>query len=223
MLSRFVSIFLLAATSEAMAGQAIMGDVSVNLPPPAGFCELLGSNPTDARLLSIFEGLFARAGGKLLGVSADCGQLAGFRMGQGRLLDDYATYTSLLATIDKETSVAAIKESCANLRAEGNKIVSNLMPDIKARLEAALEKVKVSQMSFLEVLAEEARACYAGLIQQARTQAGTDKMQFSIYATTIVKKRTVFLYRYGLYTGPDSVTNALAKLKDSVAAFYAAN
>jgi hypothetical protein len=215
--------FLLAGTPNAMAGQAAIGDVSVNLPPPAGFCDLLHSNPADARVLSTFEGLFAQAGGKLLGVSADCGQLAGFRMGQGRLLDDYAMYTATLATIDKEAPVTAINENCATLRAEGSKIVSSTAPDVKARVEAALKNVKINQTAFLGVLAEEPRACYAAQIQQARTQAGTGKTILSVYTTTIVKKRLVHVYRYGVYTGPDSVTNALAKLKDNVAAFYAAN
>jgi hypothetical protein len=221
MLGRFVFLFLLA-TSRAMAGQAAMGDVSVNLPPPAGFCDLLHSNPVDAHMLSAFEGLFAQSGGKLLGLSADCGQLAGFRVGQRPLLDDYAFYLAGLATIGK-APVKTIKETCDSLRAETGESLSNVMQDAKARLESALEKVKINQMAILGVLAEEPRACYAGLVQQARTQVGTDKTVLNLYATTIVRNRTVLLYRYGLYTGPESVSKALAKLKDDVAALYAAN
>jgi hypothetical protein len=222
MLSRFVFLLLLAATSSAMAGQASMGDVSVNLPPPAGFCELSGTDPSDKRMLTIVGGLLTQSGNKLLGMSADCKQLGDWRAARRKLLDDYAQYQTSLALLDRAPS-ESIQQTCATLREEGNKIVSKEMPDLKARVEAALKKVKMNQTTFIGVLAEEPRACYAGLVQQIHTEAGIDKTQLSLFAVTAVKNRTVFVYRFTVHTGSESVVDGLAKLKNDVAAFYAAN
>jgi hypothetical protein len=222
MLSRFAFLLLLAATSSAMGGQASMGDVSVNLPAPTGFCELTRANKSDERMLTIVGGLLDQSGNKLLSMSADCGQLASWRTAKRQLLDDYAQYqtsTALLTIPPPET----IQQTCTTLRDEGNKILSNQMPDLKARIEAALKKVQVNQTTFVGVLGEEPRACYAGLIQQIHTEAGIDKTQLSVFAVTAVKDRTVFVYRFMLHTGSDSIIDGLAKLKKDVAAFYAAN
>jgi uncharacterized protein YqeY len=222
MVSRSVFILLLTATSSAMGAQANMGNVSVDLPPPQGFCELLDSNPSDARLLAIVGGLVAQGGNKLLSVSADCNQLADMHSGQRKVLDDYAQYQAGLATLDKAPQ-ETIAQACASGRKEIDKALSDVMPDIKARAEAALKNVKVNQMTSLGVLAEEPRACYGGLLQQVHTEARTDKTQLCLFALTVVKNRSVFIYRYSVHTGSDSVIAGLAKLKADVAALYAAN
>lgn len=223
MLGRLALLILVAVASPiARAGQATLGNVSINLPPPAGFCELSDSDPSDQRMLSVMSELVAKSGNKLLNISADCGQLSAWHTGTRRLLDDYAGYQTPVATIDKPPS-ETIQQTCAFLRAEGNKVLSNQLPDLKARIEAALKQVKVNQTSFIGVLAEDRNACYAGLIQQLHTEAGTEKTQVSLFAATIVKNRSVFVYRFAEHTGPDSVSNALANLKDDVAALYAAN
>ena len=222
MLRRFAFLVFLAATSSAMGGQAQLGEVSVNLPPPQGFCDLSAAYPSDSRLLSAIGGLLGQGGNKLLGISADCGQLADWRSGRRPLLDDYAQYQTRLTTIDKPPS-ETIKQACASLRAEGEKILSNKMPDFKARIEAALTNVKVNQVSFIGVLAEEPRACYARLIQQVKTQAGTTKTQLNLFAVTTVKNRAIFVYRFAVYKDPDSITTMLPVFKKEVAAFFAAN
>jgi hypothetical protein len=222
MLNRFAFLLLLAATPGAMAGQASMGDVSVSLPAPRGFCELTETNKSDARMLSVVGGLLTQSGNKLLSMSADCGQLTNWRASRRQLLDDYAQYQTSLTLLDKPP-VETIQQTCTTLREEGNKIVSKEMPDLKARVESALKNVKMNQTTFIGVLAEEPRACYAGLVQQIHTQSGIDKTQLSLFAVTAVRNRTVFVYRFLVHTGSDSVIDGLAKLKNDVAAFYAAN
>jgi hypothetical protein len=222
MLNRFVFLLVVAAAPGAMAGQAMMGGVSVNFPAPAGFCELTDSNRSDARMLGIVGGLLTQSGNKLLSMSADCKQLADWRAARRQLIDDYAQYQTSVALFDKPPS-ETIAKTCTTLREEGNKIVSEEMPDLKARVEAALKKVKMNETTFVGVLAEEPRACYAGLVQQIHTQVGTDRTQLTLFAVTAVKNRTIFVYRAQLHTGSDSIINVLAKLKNDVAAFYTAN
>jgi hypothetical protein len=222
MLGRFAFLLLLATTSSAMAGQASMGDVSVNLPAPTGFCELSNANSSDKRMLTIVGDLLTQSGNKLLSMSADCQQLADWRAARRKLLDDYAQYQASLALIDRPPS-ETIQQTCDTLRTEGNKIVSQEMPDMKARVEAALKNVKMNQTTFIGVLAEEPRACYGGIVQQLHTEAGVDKTQLSLFAVTAVRNRTVFVYRFTVHKGSDSVIDTLEKLKSDVAALYAAN
>jgi hypothetical protein len=219
----FAALVLAAAISSVLAGNATLGGVSVNLPVPRGFCELSeSSNASDKRMITIVGDLLTKSGNKLLAMSADCRQLADWRTAKRQLLDDYAQYQTSLDLIDKPPS-ETIQQTCATLRTEGNKIVSDEMPGLKARVEAALKQVKMNQTTFIGVLAEEPRACYAGLIQQIHTGAGTDKTQLSLFAVTAVKNRTIFVYRFTPHTGSDSVIRGIARLKSDVAALYAAN
>jgi len=45
----------------------------------------------------------------------------------------------------------------------------------------------------------------------------------TVFAITIVKNRSIFVYRFAVYTGSDSIDAALVKLKSDVAALRAAN
>jgi hypothetical protein len=206
-----------------MAGQAL-GDVSVNLPPPAGFCELSDSQPADRRLLSIVRTLRSQSGEKLLAASADCEQLASWRAALRPLLDDYEEYRVVLAEIDKAPD-ETIQETCATLRKEGSAIVSNELPDVKARLAALVKKAKVNEATFIGVMAEEEKppACYAGLVERLHTEAGTDKTQLTLIAATTVKNRRIYIFRSMIHTGPDTIDSGLAKLKADVAGFHKAN
>jgi hypothetical protein len=96
------------------------------------------------------------------------------------------------------------------------------MPDLKARAEATIKKLKVNETSYIGVVAEDPNACYAGIIQQIHTEVGTDKTNLTLFAITIVRNRGVYVYRTGLY-GSEPIASMLSKLKDHVSAFYAAN
>jgi hypothetical protein len=225
MLSRlsFAALALvLAAASSALAAEATIGGVSVSLPPPGGFCELSASNSSDQRMISTLTDLLAKSGNKLLAMSADCGQLADWRTGKRKLLDDFAQYQTPIASMDKPPS-ETVAQTCATLRAEGEKILANQMPDIKARVESTLSQIKMNETRFIGVLGEDPDACYAGLIQKIHTEAGTDKTQVTMFAVTLTKAKSVFVYRFSVYHDPHSVDAVLGKIKVDVAALTAAN
>jgi hypothetical protein len=218
----FVTLALAAATSATMAAEATIGSVSVHLPPPAGFCDMTERDPSDKRMIATLTDLLAKSGNKLLGMSADCRQLADWHTGKRQLLDDYAQYQTPLSTLDKPPS-ESVAQTCATLRAEGEKILSNQMPDVKARVESTLKQIKINETSFIGVLAEDPAACYAGLVQKIRTEVGTDKTQVTLFAVTILKDRSVFAYRFAVYASANTVNGVLAKLKTDIAALNAAN
>jgi hypothetical protein len=223
MLRRLACLLIAVAVPlSAMAAQATLGGTSVNLPAPRGFCELSDDNASDHRMLTILGDALAKSGNKLLSQAVDCQQLDDWHSNKRQLIDDYSQYQTPLSTIDGPPS-ETIKQTCATLRSEGDKIAANQTPDIKARMEAAVKNLKLNENIFLGVLAEDPNACYGGTVQQLHTEVGTEKTQLTLFAVTAVKNKTMFAYRFAVYMGSATVENTLAKLKDNVDALYAAN
>jgi len=138
------------------------------------------------------------------------------------LLDDYEQYQASIAMMDKPVP-EPVGKTCAALRAQGDKLLADQAPDLKTWVESVLEKVRINETSLLGVLAEDATACYGGLIQKLRTEAGTDKTQLAVFAATIVKNKSIFVYRMAVYLTYDTVTKTLAKLKNDIGALLVAN
>jgi len=224
MLSRsaFVALLLTTVAAGALASPARIGGVPIYLPPPAGFCQLNESNASDKRMLTTLGPLLEKSGNKLLAMSADCQQLNDWHTGKRQLLDDYAQYQTPIASMDQPPS-ETVAQTCKTLRDEGNKILANQLPDIKARVESTLSKIKLNETSFLGVLAEDANACYAGLIQKIHTEADTDKTQITAFAVSLIKNKSVFTYRFSVYRNPQTVNVVLGKIKADVRALLVAN
>ena len=220
MLSRaaFAALILLAGAYSASGLEAMLGDVFVTLPPPAGFCELTPRYEFDGRVANDISKLLKQAGIRLLAMSADCGQLADARAGRRRLLDEMAQYQARMATIDKQPS-ESVAQACTTLRTQGNAI----MGDINARLVGMLEKLKIIESRFIGVLGEDKNACYAAILYTLRTDTGTEMTQVEVHAATIIRNRSIGIFRYAAYQNPDTVDAVLAKLKVNVAALIAAN
>ena len=210
-----------AATSSALAAETTVGGTFIQLPPPAGFCDLSDTDPSDKSMLTVTSDLVSNSGNKLLSMSADCRQLTDWRA-QKRPLDDYAQYQTPVALIEK-SSTESVKKTCAGLRAQGDKLVAEKAPNIKSRMESVLEKVKMNEMRFIGVLAEDSTACYGGLIHKFQTEAGTDKTQLTVFAATNIKNKSIFVYRMTVYMTSETVDTTLASLKTNIAALLAAN
>jgi hypothetical protein len=171
-------------------------------------------------MLTVIGELVTKVGNKLLVMSANCKQLAEWRTRKRPLLDDFAQYQTPTSDSPPAETVA---QTCATLRAQGAEITSKQEPDIKANIERALKNVKLNETRFIGILAEDPGACYGGLLQKLHTEVGTDKVQLTVFATTIVRNRSHFVYRMAVYANSGSVDRALGALKVNVAAFLNAN
>jgi hypothetical protein len=226
MLSRVTLAFVagLAAAGSGLAKDVKIGSVTVTLPAPEAYCELIEQEPSDARALKVFGGLVAGMQGELLAVAADCGQLKAWRAGTQPVLDDYAQYQTLTAAKDSDLPRSRmVKETCTVLRAQGEKMMAQISPNVASRVEAAVKGAKLNEPVFLGVLAEDADVCYFGLLQKVRTEAGTEKTQVTISATTIVKGKVIYYNHYTVYRGASTVSEALARHQRDVAVMLAAN
>jgi len=92
--------FLLASllSLPSSAKDATVGQVSIALTAPPGQCELDPKQAGDARMLQTVQE--AIGSNTLLAMSADCQQLADWRIGKRGLLEDFAQYQTLTAAMD---------------------------------------------------------------------------------------------------------------------------
>ncbi len=205
--------------------QARVGNAELSLPSPIGYCELDASISSDARMIKAVEGMLPKTN-RLLAGSADCGQLIEWRAGKRQLLDDFAQYQTLVTFENQDLPVsgeAAIKETCAAMRSQGEKMTTDMMPEVKTRAEQVMKDVKVNEMRFLGVISEDKLVCYAVILQKFKAETGTDKTQITVFATTILKGKIVYSYLFAPFAGGETVTQLLAKQKAVVAMLQAAN
>lgn len=217
----FAALAFAIAAPGAMALEGAIEGVAILFPPPAGFCELINTNSSDKRVLDTLGATISKGGNRLISLSADCQQLADWRAGKRKLLDDLANYQTIGA------SAAATKEGydlvCTDLKTRGDEIVSRDKSDWKANIEQVNKRVQVNETTYGGYLGEDPRACYAALLQKLKTEAGTEKSVITLMATTIIKGKFIFVYRTETFANADATNRALDKLKRTVAALHAAN
>ncbi len=207
------------------AKDAQIGGAAVVLPAPQGYCELTEQQPADVRLINVIGDLVAATQNELLAVSADCGQLEAWRAGKLTTLDDYVQYQTPVAAMDSTTTRSeAVKEVCASARAEGGKSLASATTDLNARVDSAVKGAKFGETGFLGVLAEDADACYFGMLLKARTEGGgSEENQLMISAATVVKGKIIFYNLSTIYHDAATVTAVLARHKRNIPALLAAN
>jgi hypothetical protein len=219
----------LAIVGSAAAKEARIGSTTLTLPSPGGYCEMTDKDPSDARAMKAIGDALAATKNEMLSMAADCSQLEAWRAAKVPALDDYIQFQvptdASAADVPSNISrAAAVKELCANVRGEAGKALSDAAPDIKARMETAVKGAKFNEPSFLGVLAEDASACYYGLLQKLRTEVGTEKTQLTVAALTVVKGKVVTYLLYTVHRdGADTVTAALGRHQRNVPALLAAN
>lgn len=225
MLNRFAPALVAALVcSPCLARDARIGQATITLTPPGGHCELDRAQPGDAPMLQAVD--TAIGSNKLLAMFADCKQHADWRAGKRGLLEDFSQYQVAAQAIDappEAAPVQALKQLCATLRAEGERMMIGLAPDMKTRIEQAVRSAQVNQTRFLGVVAEEPTACYSAMAQRLKAETGKDVTIVGLFAATFVKGKSVYYYLYSPYRSAQTVTVLLAKHKQNVAALLAAN
>jgi len=210
--------------STRPAGGAQIGDVRVLLPPPTNYCNLDPTNPSDAGMRKNVESALSTT--RLLEMSADCEELANWRTGKQKLLDHFAQYQTLSSWENSPlpgTPQEVIKSTCDSLRSQGAEYLSSQQTAMATRVEQVLKDVKINEMKFLGVIAEDPLVCYAVMLQKMRTTLGTDKTQTIIFATMIVNQKLVYYYLFAPYSNSEGIMKMLLQHRSNVARLQAEN
>jgi hypothetical protein len=195
MIRSATALFVFCLFSSAVAAkEANVGPASLNLTPPQGYCEMDAAQPSDAR--------------------------------KRQLLDNTAQYQTMISLENAPlpaTPEAMIKDTCNQLRAQGEQMVANATSDAKTRAEEVLKTIKVNESKFMGVVGEDPLACYAAVLQEFTTETGAEKTQVIVFATAVLKGKIIYYYLYAPYVSGDSVTQMLAEQRVNVTKLQAAN
>ena len=215
----------IALAPDARAQDAMIGDVKIALPVPAGYCQMLEAEPSDARMLGTIRKLLA-GHNLLLAAYSDCGQLKEWRERKRDLIDDFSQAQTLESLKDKITPMtpeAAEQAICKEMSANGARYATGAKGDLEGRLAQLSKALKINETRFLGVIGEEPRVCYGAMLQKMHTQAGTDKVIVSAFGTSLIKGKIVYHYIFANDGGPGTVERLAAKEKAAMAAILAAN
>jgi hypothetical protein len=220
----FGAILLFAAvglSASASCRPLQIGSVSLNMPAPPGFCELDESKAPDKRMLAATRGMLTST--TLLAFFADCNQLDQWRSNKLPLLKNIIMVQTETAWSDRRVVADDIKASCADMRANGEKTTSDGFSDVKSRAKTLVKKMDFTGQQFLGVLEETpGSVCYAALINRFKAETGTNVVQITNFATTVVNERLVYIYFFAPYDDA-TMSKVLADLKMYYARFVEAN
>lgn len=227
LMTALMCILAHGAAAQTAPPTASVGAAQIVLPPPAGFCPLDGSRSTDASLKQAATAMIATSGTNLLlAQHVDCAQLEQMRAGKRRLLDDFVQYQTLTAWMDKDLPVApaaVISETCSELRKSGGTLATQAVEAVNPKLQAFSKSIRINEMRFLGVVAEDPATCYAALMQKLRTDDGGEKTQLCIFSTSVVRGKIVYFYVYTPYATDLKIETVLERHKAATAAFQRAN
>ncbi len=189
-------------------------------------CELDRNDPSDSRVYDLVErGLAGQ--NQLLMAAADCLQIPPWRSGTRPTLDDFTQVQVNLALRERELGgreAATSREICTELRKQGDAIVNG--PEVTAtrnRFNKLTDTVQLNATTFIGVVHEDDKACYAALVQKVRTEQGRDKLILSVFAHVVVRGRLLYIYRFTEGDNFEQLVRVTELLQRSVDAHLAAN
>jgi hypothetical protein len=203
----------------ASAADVRIGDTPLRLPQPSGYCELDPVLGSDAPLIGRIHSAIAKTGNRLLIMSAECSELRDWRAGNRQDIDHIAEYQTILEFENQslpDKPAKLIQTYCNNMNAFGDQAMPGTERDVGKRAEQAAKVIKVSEMMFLGVAAQDSLVCYAASLQKFKVGSQEVSTQVTIMATTIVKDRIVAYYLFAPYGGKDSVAQLLTKQRANV-------
>ena len=225
---RIATAFLLScfAAGVVVAADAKIGDVPLQLPKPPGYCEMDPVLASDAPFIGRLHARMTKTGNRLLVISADCTELKDWRKGKRLDLDHMAQYQTIIELENEplpHTPEKMIKNYCANMHGLGDQSMGSSTQDVRERAEQAAGLLKLNEIKFLGVVAEDPLVCYSGTLQKFKVDTGPETTQVTIIATSLLKGKVVQLYLFSPYTGGTSIAQLLAKQRINVGLLQRAN
>jgi len=228
MMIRFTTPALLSCVLSvaATAADVRIGDVSLHLPPPPGYCEMDAVLASDAPLIARMHTTLTKTGNRLLAMSADCAELKEWRDGRKQALGHVAEYQTVLSFENQtlpDTPENVLKSYCSGMRMLGERSMPGVPLDAQERSEQASKILKPNEMIFLGVVAEEPLVCYGATLQKVKLLSDEENPQVAMFAAMILKEKILLSYLFAPYADRETVTQVLAKQRTNVGQLQRAN
>ena len=212
--------------APAPAADVRIGDVSLRLPQFPGHCEMDPVAAADARLFASLHASLAKAGNRLLVLSADCSELRDWRTGKRLVLVHLAQYQTVIALQNgdlPDPPQVLVDRYCNSMLAATEQSMPGTGPRAEDRVEAASRIVRVNEMKYLGVAAAEPLVCYAATLHKFAVENAGEFTQVTLIAATVVKNKVVICYLFAPYAGRDTIAKLLATQRANVRQLQRAN
>ena len=221
------ALFIVSCLSvAAMAADAKIGDVSLRLPQPSGYCELDPVLASDGAFIGRLHSSMTKTGSRLLVISADCTELREWRNGKRPDLDHMAQYQTIIELEHQplpDTPEKMAKNFCANMHATALRSMDYILPDPQERAERASRDLKLNEIKLLGKVAEDPMVCYTATVQKFKVGDRAATTQVTIIATTFLKGKVVQLYLFAPFAGGKTIAQLLAKQRTNLSQLQRVN
>jgi hypothetical protein len=221
------AVLLLACLPwAATAADLKIGDVSLRLPLLPGHCAMDAAVAADAPLVANVHRSLSKTGSRLLLLTLDCAEHKEFRSGKRSVLGHMAQYQTVLALENRPLPEAAdvvIDRYCVEMRASAEKSMPGTKPDAIERAEEASRLVRVGEVKYLGVLAQEPIVCYAATIHKFMIENAGEFTHATVIAATVVKGKVLICYLFAPYAGRGTLPELLTKQRRNIGQLQKAN
>lgn len=214
------AVVALLVTWSAEARQVKIGDKTLNVSPPTGFCEVDKSNKYESTWLTSVINLMSAAHITTFAAFPDCKELAQLRK-NGQFVTTKFYVTAPTNVIGKSGS-QDVTTTCDELRTK------EYSAEEKVKLAKAAEEYANGNHNVdskaLGVLDEtKGEVCFVATLQKVKTKAGDLSTMLGLFVVTYIDDSMLFLYQFTPYVDANSMPSALANLKIIYSQFSAAN
>ena len=212
-------LFLFLCSALAEAADVKIGEISLRLPAFPGHCEMDPVVAADARLIAHLHGSLAKAGKRLLVLSADCAELRDWRDGTRPVLDHMAQYQTVIALENgalPDTSEVLVKRFCDEMNAAADQSLPGTAQDVQGRAEVAAKIVRTNEVKYLGVVASEPLVCYSATMHKFAVENAGEFIQATLITATILRNKIVVCYLFAPYSGRETILKLLAAQQANV-------
>ena len=192
------------------ARDAKLGDSTVRVSPPTGFCEVDQTNKADSSWLTSVTNLMNSAKIYTIAAFPDCRQMQRARK-TSQFIDTKIYVTAPYAAIGKLTP-QLVQQTCDELRTK------EYSEQDKIELAKAIKEFSngnTGQDSQALGVLEDVKGvvCYVATLQKIKLKNGEPQTTLALFAVTSVQNSEIFLYQFTPYVDASSMSTALANLK----------
>jgi hypothetical protein len=216
-----VFFFIAFLTSQAAYSRDVkVGNSTISVSAPAGFCEVDTANKADDSWLTSSTDLFKASGNYLIAGFPDCREMARARKA-AQFIVSKVFITAPLSGIEK-LKPETVQQDCQGLH------TAEYSEQDKVRNAKMVKEFgkgnSLSDSKALGVLEEvKGVVCYVATLQKVKVREGDSHTLLVLFAVTSAQNSELFLYQVTPYVDASSLPTALANLKIIYSDFARAN
>jgi hypothetical protein len=220
----FFACLLLIFGPKAAAADIWIAEVCLHLQQPPGYCEIDPALASDAPLVANIHSARAKAGGRLLSLSADCNEVKDWRNGKRTALEHIAQYETPVRTEHASLSDVAqnLVKAYWDLMRGIERAAAGMSQNVQENADHFAKMPRQNESMHVGVVAEDPLVCYFATLRKIEEETG-DATQLGVVAATIIKDMVAHFYLLAPYRGRETISRLLNMQRANIAQLQQAN